>query len=149
MELMDQLNAHKWLYLDRLYEETDLELCIVVDEAQIVGGELGTFDNAIAYGPIVSDDTCKKYKITFKNYVAYCVTNETCAGGDNDEQFAGTLFRTYSKSRFLDYMASSTSGLIDIHGSYTHYEIVTLNQIIDVAATHEPEIVIVPATDAT
>ena len=53
MELIHQLNAHKWLYLDRLYEETDLELCILVDEAQIVGGELETFDNAIAYGPIV------------------------------------------------------------------------------------------------
>ena len=54
MELIDQLNAHKWLYLDRLYEETDLELCLLVDEAQIVGGELETFDNAIAYGPNVT-----------------------------------------------------------------------------------------------
>lgn len=54
MELIDQLNAHKWLYLDRLYEKADLELCILVDEAQIVGGELETFDNAIAYGPIVT-----------------------------------------------------------------------------------------------
>ena len=149
MDFVDQLNTHKWLYLDRLYEETDLELCIVVDEAKVPGGELETFDNATAYGPIVSDETCKRYKITFKNYVAYSVTNETCAGGDSDEEFTGKVFRTYSKSQFLAYIASSTSGLIDVLSPYTHYEIVTLNQVIDVAATREPEIEIVPATAAT
>jgi hypothetical protein len=149
MELLDQINSHKWLYLDRLYEDNDLELCVLIDEAKILGGELETVDNATAYGAIVSDDACKKYKITFKNYVAYSVTNETCAGGDSSEQFTGTLFRTYSKSQFLDYIASSTGGLIETLGPYTHYEVVTLNQIIDVATTREPEIEIVPSTVAT
>jgi hypothetical protein len=148
MELIDQINSHKWLYLDRLYEENDLELCVLIDEAKIPGGELETVDNATAYGAIGSDDTCKKYKITFRNYVAYSVTNETCAGGSN-EQFTGTLFRTYSKSQFLDYIASSTGGLIETLGPYTHYEVVTLNQIIDVATTREPEVEIVPSTVAT
>lgn len=32
--------------------------------------------------------------------------------------------------------------------AYTHYEVVTLNQIIDVAATREPDIEIVPVTAA-
>jgi hypothetical protein len=71
MNLVDQINSHKWLYLDRLYEEKDLELCVIIDEAQISGDELESSDNVTAYGAIVSDDTCKKYKITFKNYVAY------------------------------------------------------------------------------
>ena len=78
--LIDQINSHKWLYLDRLFEERDLELCVIIDEAKIQGGELEAFENASAYGAIVSDETCAKYKIVFKNYVAYCVTNETCAG---------------------------------------------------------------------
>jgi hypothetical protein len=149
MELVDQINSHKWLYLDRLYEESDLELCVLIDEARIQGGELETVDNTTAYGAIVSDDTCKKYKITFRNYVAYSVTNETCASGDSSEQFTGTLFRTYSKSQFLDYVAASTGGLIETLGPYTHYEVVTLNQIIDVATTREPEVEIVPSTVAT
>jgi hypothetical protein len=32
---------------------------------------------------------------------------------------------------------------------YTHYEVVTLNQIIDVAATREPEIELVGSSVAT
>jgi hypothetical protein len=131
------------LYLDRLYEETDLELCVIVDEAKVLSSELESLPNSSAYGPIVSDETCNKYRITFKNYVAYCITNESCAGAGDDEQFTGTLFRTYSKSQFLDYIAKSGGGLIDTLGGYTHYEIVTMNQIIDVAATQEPEIKLV------
>jgi hypothetical protein len=77
------------------------------------------------------------------------VTNEIVASGDDAEQFTGKLLRTYSKSKFMDYMASTTNGAIDVLGSCTHYEVVTLNQIIDVAATREPEIEIVPSTDAT
>jgi hypothetical protein len=149
MNLVDQINSHRYLYLDRLYEDRDLELCVIVNEAKILGGELESFDNATAYGPIVSDDTCIKYKITFKNYVAYCVTNETYAGAGDDEEFTGTLFRTYSKSQFLDYVTASGGGLIETLDGYTHYEVVTLNQIVDVASTREPEIQIVPAADAT
>ena len=77
------------------------------------------------------------------------VTNEIVAREDDAEQFTGKLLRTYSKSTFLDYMASTTNGAIDVLGLYTHYEVVTLNQIIDVAATREPEIEIVSSTDET
>ena len=143
MNLVDQINSHKWLYLDRLYEERDLELCVIIDEARIFGGEIKSSDGASAYGQVVSDET-KKYKITFKNYVAYCVTNETYAGDGTDEQFTGTLFRTYSRSAFLNYVAASGGGLIETINGYKHYEIITLNQIIDVAATREPEIDICP-----
>ena len=148
MNLIDQINSHKWLYLDRLYEETDLELCVIIDEAKIPGG-LETFDNATPYGAIVSDATCNKYKITFKNYIAYCVTNESCAGSGNDEHFIGNLFRTYSKSAFLDFIAASGGGIIGTLGPYTHYEVVTLNQIVDVATTRPPDIEIVSLLGAT
>ena len=30
MNLVDQINSHKWLFLDRLYEEKDLELCVII-----------------------------------------------------------------------------------------------------------------------
>jgi hypothetical protein len=53
------------------------------------------------------------------------------------------------KSLFLDYIAASGGGLIETLDGYRHYEVVTLNQIIDVAATREPEIEIVPKMDAT
>jgi hypothetical protein len=147
MNLFDQINSHQWLYLNRLYEEKDLELCVIVDEAKTPGG-LQTFDNASAYGPIVSDRTCNRYKITFRDYVAYCVTNESCAGSGRSEEFTGNTFRTYSKSIFLDFIGASTGGLIDTLGRYTHYEVVTCNQIIDVAAIQQPEIEIVEVAGA-
>jgi hypothetical protein len=81
--------------------------------------------------------------------VAYCVTNESCAGARDDEQFVGTLFRTYSKSQFLSYIATCGGGLIKTLDGYTHYEVVTLNQIIDVASTREPEIELVGSSVAT
>ena len=67
----------------------------------------------------------------------------------SSEQFTGTVFRTYSKSLFLDYIATSGGGLIETLEGYTHYEVVTLNQIIDVAATREPEIEIPGSAGAT
>jgi hypothetical protein len=148
-DLIDQINSHKWLYLDRLYEETDLELCVIVDEAKVLGGEPEALPNASAYGQIVSDETCRKYIITFKNYIAYCVTNETCAGAGNEEQFTGTLFRTYANSHFLDYISASSNGVPATLSGYTHYEVVTLNQIIDVATPCEPDIEIVSPLAAT
>jgi hypothetical protein len=147
--LIDQINSHKWLYLERLHEETDLQLCVMVDEAKVLGAEPESLPNASAYGQIVSDETCHKYRITFKNYIAYCVTNETCAGAGNEEQFTGTLFRTYAKSHFLDYIAASSNGVPATLGGYTHYEVVTLNQIIDVATRREPDIEIVRPLAAT
>jgi len=142
MFLIDQINSHEALYLDRLFEERDLELCVVVDEAKLPGG-LETTAGVTAHAPIVSDATCNRYKITFKNYVAYCVTNESCAGIGTDEEFAGNLFRTYSRSAFLDYVAATAGGIIESLGPYAHYEIVALNQIIDVVTILPPEIELV------
>jgi len=140
MNLFDQLNAHKYLYLDKLYEETDLELCVVINEAKVQGDKLQRADNASAYGAIVTDDTCRKYKVTFRDYVAYSVRNESFTVLDDEERFTGNLFRQFSKSKFLDYVAASTVLVEDIVGAYTHYEIACLNQIIDVATGREPTI---------
>ena len=147
--LIDQINSYKYLYLDRLYEENDQESCVIVDEAKVLGGEPESLPNASLYVQIVSDDTCHKYRITFKHYIAYCVTNETCAGAGNDEKSIGSLFRTYAKSQFLDYVAASTNGVPETLGGYTHYEVMTLNQIIDIVATREPQIEIVRPLAAT
>jgi hypothetical protein len=137
MNIVDQLNSHKYLYLDKLFEEIDLELCILVDEAKVQGGELQAVENASSYGAIISDETCKKYKLTFKNYDAYSVRNESFTVWDDEEEFTGNLFRIFSKSKFLDYVAASTVAVEDVLGAYKHYEIVCLNHIIDVASSRE------------
>ena len=147
MNIVEQLNSHKYLYLDKLFEEVDLELRILVDEAKVQGGDLQGIENASLYGAIVSDETCKKYRITFKNYAAYSVRNESFTVWDDEEEFTGNLFRVYSKSKFLDYVAASTVAVEDVLGAYKHYEIVCLNHIIDIASSREPLIEIIDPTD--
>jgi hypothetical protein len=137
MNFVDQINAHKYLYLDKLFEEVDLELCILLDEARV---QLDSQDSESAslYGPIVSDSTCKKYRVTFKDYIAYSVRSESFTILDDAEEFIGNLFREFSKSKFLDYVVTSTAAVEDIVGAYKHYEIACLNHIIDVATGREP-----------
>ena len=140
MNIVEQLNSHEYLYLDKLFEEVDLVLCILVDEAKVQGGRPGALENASAYGAIVSDDTCRKYRIVFDNYAAYAVRDESYADSGNEEKFTGNLFRVYSESKFLDYVAGSMIAFEDITGPYKHYGIACLNHIIDVASSHEPSI---------
>jgi len=47
---------------------------------------------------------------------------------DDEEWFTGNLFRSFSKSKFLDYFLASSVAVGDIVGPYTHIEIVCLNQ---------------------
>ena len=114
MNLFDQLNTHRYLYLDTLYEENHLELCVLVNEAKVQGGDHHLADNVSAYGAIATDDTCKKCKVTFKDYVAYSVRNESFTVMDDEERFTGNLFRQFSKSKFLVYVAASTVAVEDI-----------------------------------
>lgn len=140
---IEQLNSHTYLYLDSLWEEVDLELCILVDEAKVRGNTSEGSAQASLYGAIVSDSTCQKYKITFKSYVAYSVRNESFTISDDEETFAGNLFREYSVSKFLDYVVSSTVAVEEIVGAYKHYQLVCSNHIIDVATAYEPSIEII------
>jgi hypothetical protein len=146
MSIVEQLNSHKYLYLDHLFEEVDLELCILVDEAKVQGGNSGASGDTSSYGAIVSDETCRKYRIVFKNYAAYSVRDESYADRYNEEEFTGNLFRVYSKSKFLDYVAASMIAFEDISGPYKHYGIVCLNHIINVASSHEPSIEVIGAS---
>jgi hypothetical protein len=75
---------------------------------------------------------------------AYSVRNETFTNWDNEEKFDGNLFRRYSKSKFLDYVESSTSTYYakNLMGADEHFHIgiCCLNHILDVACLEEPTI---------
>jgi hypothetical protein len=136
MNLVDQINGHKYLYLDKLQELSDLELEIWISEARVAEAEPGEPpENTSAYGAIITDNTCKSYKIYIKGYVAYCVTNESCGLMGEGEEFTGNLFRHYSKSKFLDFAKDSMSfEYLEevVEKKANHIEIVCLNHIIDI-----------------
>ena len=140
MNIVEQLNSHKYIYLDRLFEVNDLELCILVDEAKVQEDETLSEGIFSSCAPIATDETCKKYRIIFRDYVAYSVRNESFTIWDDEEEFTGNLFRVFSRSKFLDYVAASTVNVEDTVGMYRHFEIACLNQIIDVASSREPQV---------
>ena len=79
-------------------------------------------------------------EITFPDYVAYAVLNESFANVDKYEEYTGQFFRTYSKSHFLDYVGVATFASDDYPGKSTHYEIPCLDHIVEVISVGEPQI---------
>src|SRR5687768_719731 len=105
MNLIDQINTHKYLYLDKLIELNDLELELWISEAGVKEDKTNISENVSSYGAIETSELHKRYKIVFDNYIAYSVRNESFTVWDDYEKFTGNLFCVYSKSRFLDYIS--------------------------------------------
>ena len=94
------------------------------------------------FNRVVSDEDCNRYKITFTNYLAYFVRDETFTVWNDEEKFIGYSFRKYSKSNFLDYLQSSTNidyakNFMSVN-EYFHFGFCCENHIIDIASSKEP-----------
>lgn len=76
MNLFDQINSYKYLYLDKLIEENDLELVLWISEARSDDNhkedlkDILEFSSSREMRPIVTDEFCQRYKITFPRYLA-------------------------------------------------------------------------------
>lgn len=147
---LEQLNATQYVYL-REISEPDKQcfnnLSIVVEEAVVNHGKSVQTDRPELEGvlkdahPIESVAGCRLFRLFWKHYVAYSVTEElvgsNALGGYADEQFTGRVFRTYTKSHFLDHVARDTGGhLHDVQ----HFKLVCLDHLIDVASYYAPEV---------
>lgn len=144
---LDLLDSAKYLYLRDLTEPRDNSLRVVVQEAVV-----NPFGMVHAHpdfpelkelftsaSPIESTADCRTFELTWKNYIAYLVTEE-CVGSCgkyDDELFSGRLFRIYTKSHFLDHLRRDTGGYT---GEINHYKMICLNHLIDVAAYDQPEV---------
>lgn len=85
------------------------------------------------------------YEITFDRYIIYQVGNESfCSGNPNDE-FSGGFLRVYTRSFLLDNLSRMTDAQELDDGSFypakwTHYQIITLNHIVDIISLGEPSV---------
>jgi hypothetical protein len=143
MNLIEQINQHRYIYLTNIGEPDVNVLRIVIEEAKVSGEtkdiDLGTAKLTDVH-PIISDETCSAYEIVFGSYVAYAVLNESYASVDEYEKYTGRYFRVYSKSHFIDYVRAATFATEDYPGKFTHYEIACLDHIVEVVSVDEPEI---------
>ena len=144
MNLIEQLNEHQYFYLAEIGEPEANQLRIIILEAKI-SDKTEDIDLGVAkisdVHPIVTDETSRAYEIIFESYIGYSVRNESYVGWDESEEFTGKLFRVYTKSHFLDYIqVSAVYASEDDPGKFTHYEVVCLEHVIDVASMDEPRI---------
>lgn len=143
MNLIEQINKHKYLYLTEIGEPSENVLRLVIEQATTSDEErdLKIGETTISgLRDIISDERCFAYEIIFESYIAYSVLNESYAQVDESEIFTGNLFRIYSKSNFLDYLKLSTFAAEDYPGKFEHYELVALNHVVEVASVDAPQI---------
>lgn len=83
MNLIEHINSHKFISLDELVEENDLELVLFIEEARIDEDadedlkEVLKFTPSAKINPIISDEKCKRCKAAFEDYLIYPATDES------------------------------------------------------------------------
>lgn len=84
MNLREKIDSHEYLYLWEISEPEVNVLRMIVDEAKASNDPKVEIPHTPFMGnPIVSDETCRRYEITFPSYVAYAVLNESFAKVDD------------------------------------------------------------------
>jgi hypothetical protein len=79
------------------------------------------------------------FEVRWSRYVAYNVRNESYSGWDESEEFQGRSFRIYSKSHYLDFLKTAKN-VQNLAPGHSHWRIVCVNHIIDVASLEEPNV---------
>lgn len=92
--------------------------------------------------PIEHLDGSKVFRLFWKLYVAYLVTEELVGsnGKYEDEVYEGKLLRIYSRSHFLQHLERDTGGHFE---PLLHYKLISLNHLIDVVSVEPPQIEVV------
>jgi hypothetical protein len=151
-ELFLCMNQVEYLFLRSLNELGICQLEMIVEEAVVNEARRGKLDRSdlppeltLLYknaAPIETVEGCKAFRLYWKRFAAYLVTEE-CVGSCGryeDEVYEGKRLRIYSKSHFLEHLAHDTGA----HSKpLLHLKILCENQIIDVASEDSPSIEII------
>ena len=142
IDAIDEINKAEYLFLASIEEFAQNNLRIVVQE----GRATGVPKNIEVAGTVIRDVRSvspyvhSAWEILIERYVAYSVRNESYVKADPEESWSGHLFRTYSKSKFLDYVRGSTFACEEYPGPLRHYELVCSDHIIYVVVARHPAI---------
>ena len=139
----EELDTCNYLYLEALSEPHVNGLRLVLSEG-IVSDKTETLtigDTEIPdVRPVEVTNFSRWFEIVWDTYIIYSVRNESYCSLDKNEEWSGNAFRMYTKSKFLDFVSSSTFASDDYPGPFVHYEIVCSDHIIDVASEHPPTV---------
>jgi len=149
-EAIAHLNSAKYVDLREISEpdkQAFNSLRIVVEEAIVnqaaaVVSDRPEFANLLESAhPIESVEGCKTFRLSWKHYLAYLVTEElvgsNAPNGYADEVYVGRVLRMYTKSHFLDHIMRDTGGHVQ---EVLHYKLICLNHLIDVVSYLPPNV---------
>jgi hypothetical protein len=148
-ELTQMIDSCYTIFVREISEPEENMLRLVLQEAEISSETVshqisGTvIENCHPVGPTGHSRT---FELTWRQYVAYSVTNESYASPDDDTavRASGRLFRIYSKSHFLNFISRATIASEQYPGPFKHFCVVSEMHVIDIVSTQIPEIQILP-----
>ncbi|WP_339241762.1 hypothetical protein MKX40_11925 [Paenibacillus sp. FSL R5-0517] len=86
------------------------------------------------------DERFPLIEIEFDSYIGFSISNESYTLRDEYEEFEGKIFRTFKRSRYLDYIKLATFASDEYPGPYKHYGVAGLNHIVDIISSDVPYI---------
>lgn len=130
------LDNIEWIYLflDELnYSGWEIE--IIISEASL---SATTSEDAPVEGArkIETSPDSRRFKIKFDSVLSFQVTDESWAAPDKKAEGTFGPICVLDKSEFLDYIKKTTYD--QIYENYTHYSVMTSDDIIDVISTEPP-----------
>jgi len=144
-ELTQMVDSCYTIFVREISEPEENVLRLVLQEAEkspeTVSHKIGgtVIENL---HPVEATERSRTFELRWEQYIAYSVTNESFASpdGDSDVRASGRLFRTYSKSHFLDFVSRATIASEQYPGPFTHFCVVSECHVIDIISTQMPEI---------
>jgi hypothetical protein len=141
------IESCKRLYLHRIEEPEPNLLRLMVVEA-IAGTpytktDFNIFELEKILGdakPIAYEPGSKVFELSWSDYVAYSVRNESYVSEDDSEIKTGRLLLEYSSSKYLDFIRSATFAGIACRKPLKHFGICCMDHIIDVVSEEGPVI---------
>jgi hypothetical protein len=139
-----EIDSCKYLYLREVGEPRDNQLRVVVEEAGTNPAPESRTITGVTFSElhaIESTENSRLFEVIWDHYIAYNIMNESYARVDEyDVAQSGRLMKTYSRSRFLDYLALASIASEDHPGTFIHYGLLCLNHVIDIACPNPPAI---------
>lgn len=152
-EELDKIFGKYAPFMLSLSDTEDNELSVTIALSEI--GEIGELSESDEPNPAIRELLSKSrpllpnesrvFTITFERYIIYQVGNESFCSGNPNDKFSGRFLRIYESSALLNRLGEFSDAQILEDGTYypgkwAHYEIVTLNHIIDVISLKEPTV---------
>lgn len=136
----ERINSESNIFLTKIFEPEENSL-----EFELTMGIVGKLKEShkilgVDIGPsrqIFHNENSEIFKITFDQYIAYSVINESYESLGGTE-YVGEKIRTYKKSNFLDYVKADTFASSDYPREFKHYAFITLRHIVNIVACVEP-----------